>query len=73
MEELKQKFRKLCGRMSYYEASEGSSYNQEEKERNECNVELRKVAQELLSKGVTKQELQELSSNTLMTERIYLQ
>jgi len=47
MKELIEKWKKLAGRMSYFNAAEGSMWGQERADRIRCQAEFKEVSDEL--------------------------
>lgn len=71
-DQLINEWNKLIGNMSHYNAAEGSSYWQEENERNECRVKLKATTKELINSGMSVDEIKQMAVGGLVSESDYL-
>jgi hypothetical protein len=70
-QELEIEFRKIGGRMSYYNAAEGS-YSREGVARGECRKAFKEKASQLLELGLTEEELKTIVNGCLVSSSDYL-
>jgi hypothetical protein len=70
--ELTLLFEKLIGKMSYYNAAEGSSYSREGGARSSLKNDLKLTATTMINYGFTREELKLISRGSLTSESDYL-
>jgi len=70
-EKLTEEFMKIAGRMSYYNAAEGS-WSREATARGQCRTAFRETASKLLELGATEEELKTIAGGYLVSSSDYL-